>query len=589
VPGTIDLLHELPLRLVTTGLVDGLRVDHVDGLADPAAYLERLRADTGPSTWLLVEKILRSEEDPRPWPIEGSTGYEVADLLGGWLTDPDGARVLHEAWAQWTDDPRTYDEVALAARREVLTTAFTADVERVVDALATVCERRRRHRDHSRAALRAVVTELALHLPVYRTYVAPRPEGGGAAPADLELLEVTADAARRAQPTLDPELVDLVVGVLAGVVPGEAEAVVITRFQQLTGPVAAKGEEDTAFYRFQPLPHRCEVGADPARPTVTAADWHEACRIAQERWPQRLTTLSTHDTKRSADARARLAALSADPHAVVEELGRWWRALDPHRSRDLDPATGWSVFHLLVAAWPLELDRAWPVALKSAREAGVRTSWTRPDEAFEHDLRRLVEGALHDGAAWGVVDDLVQHHEIAADEAALAQLLAQLLAPGVPDVFQGGEGWDRSLVDPDNRRPVDPDERRALLTEAGTLDPADVWAKPELRRRGLPRTVVLRAALAARRRHAAAVGPGPAGAYVPIAAEGDDRHRVLAFGRGEPAELLVVVARPGPAPVDAVVVLPPGRWVDAITGTGVEGRVPVRDLLDAFPVALLER
>jgi (1->4)-alpha-D-glucan 1-alpha-D-glucosylmutase len=586
-PVAFDLVHQLPGALAPLDVVDGLRVDHVDGLADPGAYLRDLRALVGDAAWLVVEKILQRDEHlPTEWPVAGTTGYEVADLLGGWLTDPDGAAVLRDGWVARTGEHRGYHDVALEARREVLLQGFATDLDRVVDALHDVCRARRRHRDHTRAALRAALVEVAVHLPRYRTYVTP---GATARDEDRRVLGEALVAARAAAPGVDPELWDLLRGVLSGQLAGPAEAQVTVRFQQLTGPVAAKGEEDTALYRWTPLPHRCEVGADPERPSVPAGRWHEAAVAAQERWPQRLTALSTHDTKRSADSRARLAALTVDPIRTLEDLDRWWAAVAGARG-SVDPATGWLVFHALVAAWPIDAERAEVAVRKMVREAKVRTSWIDPDEAFEADVLQLLRASLEPGTAREVVAARVAAVGDAADAGALAQLLVQLLAPGVPDVYQGSERWDRSLVDPDNRRPPDDDHRPALVDAARDADPAAAWRSSTERERGLPRTIVVHRALAARRRHPEAIGPGPAGAPVPLEARGPDAARVLAFGRGRPPALVVVVARPAlGASLDATVDLPPGDWEDAFTGAVATGRCEVGKLLDGFPVALLER
>jgi (1->4)-alpha-D-glucan 1-alpha-D-glucosylmutase len=587
-PDAFDLLHDLPTGLVADGVVDGLRIDHVDGLADPARYLAQLRERVGGGAWLLVEKILRHDEALPPWPVDGTTGYEVADLLGGWLADPTGAAALRDGWAKRTGEERSYAEVALEARREVLARGFAADLARVADRLRAVCAHRRRHRDHTTADLRATVTELAVHTDRYRTYPAPHGDRVSVSDEDRAVIEASRVAAGRSAPDLDPELPDLLADLLLGRYEGAAEVEIALRFGQLTGPVAAKGEEDTALYRWVPVPHRCEVGADPST-TTTAAQWHAACVEAQLGWPQRLTTLSTHDTKRSADARARLAALTADPDALLDAFDRWWLALAGVRGR-VDPGTGWLAFHALVAAWPLDLERAWPVVEKSSREAGLRTSWTAPNAELERDLKALVEAALVPSPARDAVDDLVAASADAADRAALAQLLAQLLAPGVPDVYQGGEGWDRSLVDPDNRRPPDPERRRRLIAAARTAAAPDAWADPGLRADGLPRTIVLHRALLARRRHPHAFGPGPAGAHRALEVEGADAEGVLAFARGEPAQVAVVVARPRPdAAPEATVALPDGDWIDTFSGTSWRGAVPLADLLRTFPVALLER
>jgi (1->4)-alpha-D-glucan 1-alpha-D-glucosylmutase len=586
VPFAFDLVHTLPAELLAIDVVDGLRVDHVDGLADPAAYLADLRALAGDETWLVVEKILRPDEELPPWPIAGTTGYEVADLLGGWLTDPAGADLLVAGWAQRTGEDRSYDEVAKEARREVLASGFAADLERVVDVLRDVCLARRRHRDHTRAALRTALVEVAAHLDRYRTYVAP---GGIVSNAEGGALADALAGARAAAPDLDAELWDLVGGVLRGELRGEAEAQVVTRFQQLTGPVAAKGEVDTALYRWCPLPHRCEVGADPARPTTSADRWHADAADAQQRWPERLTTLSTHDTKRSADARARLAALTIDGEATLAAFDVWWSTLEAARG-GVDLGTGWLVFHALVAAWPLDEERAWTVVQKSVREAGLRTSWISPDDAFEADLHGLVAAALGAGPPPRIVEDLCAQVADAADAGALAQLLVQLLAPGVPDLYQGAEAWDRSLVDPDNRRPPDPIRRDELLGAAAAVPAPDAWVDPDHRAAGLPRTIVVRRALEVRRRHPGSVGPGPAGGYSPLAVAGADAARVLAFGRGAPTEVVVIVARPdGGDHVDATVGLPDGDWTNVFTSHSVSGSAEVSKLLDAFPVALLER
>jgi (1->4)-alpha-D-glucan 1-alpha-D-glucosylmutase len=233
-PAAFDLVHRLALELVADPAVDGLRVDHVDGLVDPAAYLSTLRQLAGPDAWLLVEKILRADEALPAWPVAGTTGYEVAELLGGWLTDPAGAAALQAGWAERVGDEQSYREVALDARREVLTAGFATDLSRVVDALQEVCRHRRRHRDHARAALHAAVFQLALHTPTYRTYVVPAGVGGGEVgitDADRAVISAAVAGAKAAAPELDPELLDLVASVLTGTLSGEAEATVVARFQ----------------------------------------------------------------------------------------------------------------------------------------------------------------------------------------------------------------------------------------------------------------------------------------------------------------------------------------------------------------------
>ncbi len=604
-PWVHDAVHALPLRLWRDGLVDGLRVDHVDGLRDPAATLERLAgAVTGARIW--VEKILRREEALPDWPVAGTTGYEVADLIGAWSTDPDGARQLEAAWRARTGEDRDFAAVSLECRRAVLGSSLAADVERLTEVAVRVCEARRRHRDHPRAALRAALVELAAHAPGYRSYVRFLGE-------DAEV-PVVSDADRGfvaaavaglcSAPDVDPELVDLLADVLVGRLRGPDEAELVARFQQLTGPVAAKGEEDTALYRYLPLPHRCEVGADPGRPTLDAAGWHAAAEVAQLNWPERLCTLGTHDTKRSSDVRARLAALTTHPGAVVEAFDAWceaWAgAMGPAAAGLVDAGSAWLAFHALVGAAPASAGRVVAAVRKSLREANLRTSWTDPDEEFEQAVERILvaSGPRGDPAVAASLDALVAAVTDPGRALSLASVVLAAMAPGVPDLYQGAEGWDLSLVDPDNRRPVDAARRSALVSAAGRLGLDEVWRDPAARADGVARAVVLARVLGARREHAAAVGPGPAGAYRPLVVEGADAVRVLAFARGDPEELVAVVARPGPhlrVPADASVELPPGSWrevlwVGAVVAGGGRGRAGRFELASLpVPVALLER
>ncbi len=625
-PAVFDAVCELPLRLVAEGALDGLRVDHVDGLRDPDAFFDHLRAAMGPAPtddepdahapWLVVEKILRPDETlPERWPVDGATGYEVADHCTGWLVEPDGAARLVKAWRSATGAASaTFDEVALASRRQILADSLAADIERLTDLLVAVCESRRRHRDHARPALRDALVEVAAHAPAYRSYV--RFEGGDprrpvVRAADEAFVRTAVAGACAACPELDPELADLLVDVLCGRAVGPAEAELVARFQQLTGPVIAKGDEDTALYRWTPVLARCEVGVEPDRLSVPSAELHGANVAAQASHPRRMITLSTHDTKRAADVRARLAVLAGAPEHLAEGFERWWAAAAPHRQGGeagsagdggrrgeggVDRGTGWYVLQTLVGAHPLPAARAWSAVEKAIREAKSATSWTDPDEVYEAAVRQLVEGAIADPACAGVVAELAAPLIDPGRAASLAQLLLLLVAPGIPDTYQGGEAWDLSLVDPDNRRPIDPAGRRALLDALDATPPPDgpaVWADDGARAAGLPKALLLREALRLRRRRPATFGAGPAGAYTPLAVSGADGARVLAIARGAPSDVVAAVARPdrhGWA-VDATVAVPAGRWVDVLSGLVHDGGTDVAwsSLAPDFPVALLER
>jgi (1->4)-alpha-D-glucan 1-alpha-D-glucosylmutase len=303
--------------------------------------------------------------------------------------------------------------------------------------------------------------------------------------------------------------------------------------------------------------------------------------------------LSTHDTKRAADTRARLAVLTTIPDALVAAFDAW-SAVAVALAPGVHPADRWLVFQTLVGSHPMPVERAWPVIEKSLREAKLRSSWTEPDDAYEKEACRLVEATTVDPELGRHVAALAEEVADAGWAAALEQLALQLLTPGVPDVYQGGESWDLSVVDPDNRRGVDPVRRRDAVQRAGATSVADAWRDPGARRRGVPRAALLRTALGVRRRQPAAVGSGDVGAYHPLGAEGSDAGRVLAFARGGPAledaVVAVVAARPGPGAqigADANVALPGGSWVDLVTGDQVDDRLDLAGR--PLPIAVLER
>jgi (1->4)-alpha-D-glucan 1-alpha-D-glucosylmutase len=572
-----DDTHRLALDLVKRGDVDGLRVDHVDGLRDPLAYMARLR-EAAPGAWLLVEKILQPGErlDER-WPVDGTTGYELLADVGAVLVDGAGAATLAEHWAAFTGDDRPFAEVLLTARREILAGILATDLERVVAVLVRVCEGQRRWRDFSRSELREALAEVAVHVPVYRAYVVV---GSEPTPTDTAIVEAALAAAQEARPDLDSGLLGLLRDLLLGAVETPDAAELVARFQQLTGPLAAKGGEDTAFYRWTPLLSANEVGAEPDRPAIDVDAFHARCVEAQRHWPRTMLTTSTHDTKRGEDVRARLAVLSEIPDRWAQAVTRWTA-----RHPGPDAATEWFLYQTLVGAHPLPLERAWPALEKSMREAKSRTSWVRPDEAFEAEMRALLEAVLADDELVADIDAFVGPLVEPGRVNALSQVALRIFCPGVPDTYQGCELWDDSLVDPDNRRPVDFDARRAALAEVeATQDAGVLWT--EQQGSGLPKLALLRAGFALRRRRPAAFGPD--GTYEPVATSSD---RVLAFTRG--GDVLVAVPRLTFAGLDdtATVDVPAGRWRSVLVDTELDGGAPTpfATLRGTFPIAVLER
>jgi (1->4)-alpha-D-glucan 1-alpha-D-glucosylmutase len=584
-PTVFDDTHRLTSELVSDRKVDGLRVDHVDGLRDPEGYLARLRA-IAPDAWITVEKILRPEETtPQSWAVDGTTGYDFLAMGAGVLVDPVGAERLVEAYARIAGDDSSYADTRVASRREALRDSLDADLERVVALLMRVCERNRRWRDFTRNELRDVVTEVCVHASAYRSYVRP---GVEPTQTDREFVARAIDGALDGRPDLDPDLLDLLRQLLLGELVGDDESAVMARFQQLTGPVAAKGEEDTAFYRWVPLLCLNEVGTEPDEAMLTVAQFHARCRDLQRQWPATMLTTSTHDTKRSEDVRARLAVLSEASDDWIAAVSHWFDSNNGYRDSALDAPDRrdeWFIYQTLAGAHPLPLDRAWPVIEKSLREGKRRTSWTRTNETYENATRRFVESILADNAFLAdlerVVAALVEPGQINA----LTQVALRMLAPGVPDTYQGSELWDSSLVDPDNRRAVDYGRRAAALAAIENVNASALWT--EHRDEGWPKLALIRACLRLRRRHPAAFGR--AGTYDPLTVTGVDAERVIAFARGH--EVVAVVPRlprAGP-PDDAVVRLPDGEWTDALTGDRHSGEVSFAKLSGGFPLAVLQR
>ena len=562
--------HQLILGWVHDGVVDGLRIDHPDGLRDPAAYLHRLAVDTS-DVWVVVEKILEPGERLRSdWATSGTTGYDFLNRVGGLFVDPAGELPLTDLYAQLTGESTNWDALVLEKKRAVLDDALAADLTRLTALFVDVCERHRRYRDYTRHELHQVLKEAVAAFGVYRTYARP----GQVSEADITYVTEAIDAAVAHRPDLDPDLFDFLRDLLLQPVPGVEEELV-ARFQQLTSPVMAKGVEDTAFYVFNRLVALNEVGGDPSVFGWSVAEFHAACQEIQREWPTTMVTTSSHDTKRSEDVRVRLALLSQIP----DEWGRavrGWMAAHPGP----DPNTEYLLYQTLVGAWPLSTERAVAYMEKATKEAKVHTSWTDPDPAFDESVRTFVQALLSNDEFIASLERFVASLVEPGRVTSLAQALLKLTAPGVPDTYQGCELWDLSLVDPDNRRPVDFDLRRRLLASLEAMTVEEVLAQSAS---GLPKLFVTREALHLRNRHPDAFGPKAT--YVPLAAPDD----VVAFCRSGAAVTVVprlVLSRP---PGGGVVAVPEGRWRNVFTGDAVPGGdVPVSDLLARFPVALLE-
>jgi (1->4)-alpha-D-glucan 1-alpha-D-glucosylmutase len=581
-PEVFHQSHSLVLEWLRTGMVQGVRVDHPDGLADPEQYIRRLHeAADGP--WIVVEKILApGERLPGSWLSDGTTGYDFCERVTGLFVDPAAEEPLTSFHRTFTGREASVREEEARAYLDVMRSVLGAEVDRVAELVLSVGQAQRRWRDVTSVDARRAVTALVSGFEVYRTYV--RPEADTVRDTDRVVILAAVERALEHFPEADADLVRFLGDVLTLQWRGPGADEVVVRFQQLTGPVRAKAVEDTAFYRHTRFIARNEVGGDPAVWSVSPDDLHEHNRVMADRWPRTMLTTATHDTKRGEDVRARLVVLSELVEEWTDAVRRWSMAAEVHRDQVVDRNLEYLWWQTLVGAHPLDPARALAYMQKAAREAKEITSWTEPDESYEAGVERFVAGVLGDEALMADVDAFVDRIDQPARTVSLAVSLLRITSPGVPDTYQGTELWEHSLVDPDNRRPVDFD-RRAQLLEVALLKPAaELWAECD---DAAAKLRVLATALAVRRRHAdALVG----GSYQPLGIEGTEAHRVFAFVRG--SDVAVVVPRLTAKLAgwgDTTVLLPAGEWHEQLTGQRVRGTVALTELLATFPVALLER
>jgi (1->4)-alpha-D-glucan 1-alpha-D-glucosylmutase len=571
--------HRLILELVADATLDGLRVDHIDGLRDPTGYLASLEAASG-GVYTVVEKILEPGESlPAGWPVAGTSGYDFLNRVNNLFVASANEAAMTACYHELTGETAPYEEIVHGSKHQVMREELAAEVERLTALTATLCENYRRHRDHTRRELRDAIRELVAHFPVYRTYVRP-----GTVPTDAErkyVNQAVKDAVE-CRPDLDDELIHLLGRLALGELAGDLEWEFAQRLAQLTSPVMAKGVEDTAFYRYHRLVSLNEVGGDPGVFGRSAAAFHADTQEMATWWPESMLTLSTHDTKRSADVRARLNVLSEIPGPWALAATRWMAMTDRHR-RDgwPDRNTIYLLLQTAVGAWPIDAERLVAFMTKATREAKVHTSWVDPVAAYDDALEQFTRAVISDRDFVDDLEGFLLDHDLVARgrRNSLAQTALLLTCPGSPDLYQGDELWNLSLVDPDNRRPVDYDRRRHLL---GALEPAPPGAPGD---DGAAKLWLTHRLLAHRR---ARPGCYPSGEYTPLPLAGARADDAVAFTRGD---LAVVVPRLGPGGWEGTTVeLPGSNWTDVLTGSASPGgTVALAQLLAGFPVAVLAR
>jgi (1->4)-alpha-D-glucan 1-alpha-D-glucosylmutase len=583
------LVNERPQRWYQDGSIAGVRVDHVDGLAEPGRYLEDLRSIL-PEGWIGVEKILApGERLPAHWPVDGTTGYDAMRLIDHFLLDPSGESELNRRWHAISGDGRGFDEIARHARHEVLAGDLEPDLARCVRAACRAVTGLTP--DHETADALAALT---VELDRYRTYLPSQA-------SDRAVVDGMAARAAGRRPELAPIIEALrwtIVGAGVGdgtgqqhqrqsdVYDSDAAAAFVRRWQQLCAPVVAKGDEDRAFYRFHRLSALCEVGGSPDRFGIDAADVHADLGWRAEHQPAALVAGSTHDTKRSEDVRARLLVLSEIP----QRWGDLFDCVDNELSLLGDrthPSDRYLAVQTALGAWPISAERLQAFLVKAAREAGERTCWTDPDSVYESALGGLATALVEDRRCAALIGSFATEIAGPGRSNALVGLTLRAMMPGVPDIYQGCETWNDGLVDPDNRRAPDFGLLRAQISAAETADAGAAWDDASS---GSIKTIVMRRLLQLRRRRSSCFESGAS--YTPLAVEGPAAERVMAFARGD---VVVVVSRwPTRGPMqdgDVVVDIGAGSWCDVLTGLSLDitSAVPAASLLRPLPVAVLEQ
>jgi (1->4)-alpha-D-glucan 1-alpha-D-glucosylmutase len=654
-PEVFDASHALILRLFAQGLIDGVRVDHVDGLAEPREYCQRLRQRlteleagrppqfNGTRAYFIVEKILaRGEPLAENWDVDGTTGYDFMNDVGALLHEPEGAEPLAETWAALTGRSASFADEALAARRTILAQNLSAELDRVTRALHRIARDHPATRDFTFSAIRRALTEVAVHFPVYRIY----PQSSVRSATDDVYFRAALDGAKRTLPRGDQRVLEHVDAWLGGTLPepvagerarsaqpapqsvnppGPQRRIAQALFAQLTAPLAAKAIEDTACYRYGRLLSRNEVGADPGEFALSAEAFHAANLERARRFPHAMLATATHDHKRGEDVRARIAVLSEIAHDWSATLRAWSTLNAPHRrvlnGDDRDwapgPAAEAMLYQTLVGCWPPDLspddetgvralaDRVAAWQLKALREAKLRTSWLAPDEAYELASRDFLFDILAPQRRDGFLSELpawVERIGRAGAINSLLQTVLRLASPGVPDLYQGTELWDFSLVDPDNRRPVDFAKRRAWLTETPPPEQLANWRDARVK------LGIVHCALTLRTHSPALFIEG---SYIPLTVRGKKARHLIAFARQHGnAYAIVIGTRLAAQLLDQTSDVPlvePAAWEDtsidvpkalasralfdwlspAAPKVDDAGRLLARDVLTALPVALL--
>ncbi|MEY2430144.1 MAG: 4-alpha-glucanotransferase [Verrucomicrobiota bacterium] len=556
-PEVFQAAHELLFRLLRDGQVTGLRIDHPDGLWNPKQYFSRLQS-AFPHLYIVAEKILSGDETlPGDWPVAGTTGYDFLNRVNGLFVDRTNEQVFNEIYQRFTGCSTDFKEAARASKKKILQTSFLSELKSLTARLQRLAASSGLDRDFTFNQLQASLTEIIAAFPVYRTYVTE--ETVALSVAEQECTAQALNEAAAQCPDRHARVLQFVGNLLLLRPTGNSENTAAARefvmkFQQLTGPVTAKSVEDTAFYTFNRLVSLNEVGGDPAEFGVTPEKFHAHNQAQANRWPHSLLATATHDTKRGEDVRARINVLSEMPDAWDQAVTRW-KNLNAIKKSSVkgepapQPNDEYLLYQTLVGAWPPEADgsgglkdfseRCTACLLKSVREAKAHTSWTDPDSAYETALKNFIGSILADSGPNPFLDDFKTFQRKVAFFGhfnSLSQTLLKITSPGVPDFYQGSELWDFSLVDPDNRRPVDYQVRQQLLAGLKKMLPNELLQTSHT---GQIKLFLIWKALQFRRRHSELFSYG---SFLPLSIKGPKGNHAVAFARQWNDQTALIIA-----------------------------------------------
>ena len=582
-PNVAAATHARIEQMISGGQIDGVRVDHPDGLREPLRYFERLRRLL-PQGRIYIEKILDNDERLNgDWPIDGTVGYDFLAKVNRLWMDDQRTDVLTTTYSDFTGHSVNFGKLVREKKRAIIESTFSGALEQLALMALMISRADWQTRDLSPRQLREALEKLITALPIYRTYRTADTLYEEDKRALLEALQ----SARIGSPDIDGAVFDFLAALFTKSPLNDTEADFIARWQQLTPAVMAKGVEDTTFYCFDRLVSCNEVGSQASLIGISADKFHEFCNYLGDRWPNSMLATSTHDNKRSEDVRARISILSEIPDRWSEALHQWSQLnTNAWQNRLPDRHAEYLLYQTLIGAWPIDRDRTWAYMLKACREAKINTSWHEPNNSFEEKIRGFVGGVFDTPEFIASLERFVEPLILPGRINSLAQTLIKMVAPGVPDFYQGTELWDLSLVDPDNRRPVDFNTRLAMLRRARRMAAAEVLMEWDS---GVPKLWMTARLLAIRRKRAEDFSA--ASKYQPLVAQGTHLGRLLAFRRGE--NLIAVVPRFTMTLAgewgDTRLPLPGGVWRNGFTDQLIQREVSPAELFGLFPVALLIR